>query len=455
MRMIKMMVLWALLPAIADAATNGRATISNAAYVERMASASAAAWPRLANMERLKKQTGFYAEAQILIYDGVAAWLIDANGYRSIAVEPVHALGLASDYKTFKQLVWGGRPTVYMGLGQSVPEDEAQHMLNNPTAAPDLFGLATHEAFHFFGQADWRMGSGSRSVRYPADPMPRQYRQQLISALYASLQGDAEALGKARYWYDRWQTEFALEAQEIHYYDIIEGTAEYIEGLARRFASGVADTPEAWARSVMERFPSAAVLSVDGESYALGALAIYLLDRMDAAGWQAVIEGQAPTQRLLASVAQIVDVPDAALSQRIAQEVSERNQRLKAVIDPVVAQLTRSDTVRLLVPMASVTGSINLSGSYQVEQVPEELFVDLQARFSPSDGQITFDRATVALAVSESCGEEGGFVVLPFAARDFPVEQAGRLRLKKRGLEIDVPFPDKGKGNENVWCVRV
>lgn len=452
MRMIKILMLWAFLPGVAGATAQGHAMMSHAAYVERMATATAAAWPKLAAMERLKKQTGFYAEAQILVYDGTAAWLIDANGYREIVPETVKALGLPSDYKTFAQLSWDERPTVYMGLGQGLPEEEAQHLLGNPAAVPELFALASHEAFHFFGQKDWQLTSGSRSARYPAQSLPRQYRQHLISALYASLQGDADALGRARYWHDRWQAEFALEAQEIRYYDIVEGTAEYIEGLARHLASGAPDTPEAWAQNVRTRFPEAAVLSMDGESYALGALAIYLLGGMDESGWQAIVEGQAPAERLLASVVQRVDVPNAMLNQRIAEQVSERNRHLATAIDPVVAQLQRADTLRLLVPMAAVAGSINLSGSYRVEQVPEELFVDLLARFSLPQGHVTFDGATVALAVSESCGEEGGFAVVPFAAWEFAERQAGRLQLKRPGMEIDVPFPEKG--DDNVWCVR-
>lgn len=452
MRMIGMLLLWAFVPAITAVAEQKLTTISNEAYVERMAAASTVAWPRLATMQRLKRQTGFYAEAQILVYDGTAAWLIDANGYRAIAVEPVQALGLSSDYKTFQQLSWDGRPTVYMGLGQELPEQEAQHLLSNPAAVPELFALATHEAFHFFAQKGWQLPSGSRSGRYPVQALPRQYRQQLISALYASLQGDADALGKARYWHDRWQAEFPQEAQDIHFYDIVEGTAEYIEGLARQFASGAPDTSETWAHSVRARFPEAAVLSLDGESYAVGALAIYLLEGKDASGWQAIVEGQAPAQRLLAAVAPRVDVPDARLNRRIAEDVSERNRHLAPAIDPVVSQLQDAATLRLLVPMAAVAGSIGLSGSYQVEHVPEEFFVGLMARFSPSGGHVTFDGATVALAVSKSCGEEGGFVVVPFAAGAFADRQARRLQLKRQGIEIDVPFPEKGDGN--VWCVR-
>lgn len=455
MPIFKSWMLLALMLGITGCTTAHTQTpLSNAAYVKRMAAASATAWPKLATIERLKKQTGFYAQAQILVYDGVNAWMVDANGYRPVAAGPVQALGLSSNYKTFEKLSWEGRPTVYMGLGQALPEQEAQRMLCNPAAVPELFALATHEAFHFFGQVEWQLNPGSRAVRYPAQPLPRQYRQHLINALYGALRGEADALGKARYWHDRWQVEFAQEAQQISQYDIIEGTAEYVEALARGLASGATDDPGAWLQSVMERFPSTTVLSLDGESYALGALAIYLLERQDPDGWRAITEGQPPVQRLLASVPAIVDVPDTALNQRIAVSVTENNRNLEAVIDPLITQLNHPGTRRLLVPMASIAGSIGMGGSYQVEQAPGEVFVEFMAQFSPSGGRITFEGAAVALTISQSCGEESGFVVVPIAAEEFPNGQMERLQLQKMGVEIDVPFPVKGTGSENVWCVR-
>jgi hypothetical protein len=452
-RIIKVLMLWLLVPAIMAVAEGRLQTITHAEYAERMAAATVSAWPKLAAIERLNSQTGFYTRAQILLYDGVSAWLIDANGYRPVAAEPVQALGLSSDYQTFKELLWEGRPTVYMGLGQRLPEDEAHRMLN-AGAVPELFALATHEAFHFFGQDnDWQLGEGSRASRYPVQALPRQYRQQLINALYASLQGDTQALGKARYWHERWLSEFAVEAQEIRYYDIIEGTAEYIEGLARAFAGGGADTPEAWAQGTMARFPRAGVLSLDGESYALGALAIYLLDRQDAKGWQAIIEGQTPVQRLLANVTQVVDVPDAALDQRIAERVSEQNQELAPLIEPFIARLKHPGTVHLMVPMSAVDGSIEMSGNYQLEQWADPMWVGFSAKFSPSGGRVTFGGGTITLAVTKACGEEGAYAVVPIAASDFPSGPAARLQLKGAGFEIDTPFPVKSAGAERIWCI--
>lgn len=450
MRIIKVLMLWLLVSAITAVAEEKVETITHAEYAERMAAATASAWPKLATMERLKNQTGFYARAQILLYDGVSAWLIDANGYRPVAAGPVQALGLSSDYLNFAELLWENRPTVYIGMGQGLPDEEARRM-RDPGAVPELFALATHEAFHFFGQEnDWQLDVGSRDSRYPLQAQPRQYRHHLLKALHASLQGDTQALGKARYWHERWQSEFAQEARQIRFYDIIEGTASYIEGLAQAFAGGEAGRPEAWAKGA---FPRADVLSLDGESYALGALAIYILDRRDAKGWQAIIDGQTPVQRLLATVPQVVDVPDAALEQRISEHVDAQNRELALLIEPVIAQLKHPDTVRVMVPMSAVAGSMMYSGSYQLEQGADSIWLGFSAQLSPSGGRVTFKGRTITGAVSNACGEKDEFLVVPIAASEFPSGPAERLRLKGDGFEIDTPFPVKGASAEPIWCI--
>lgn len=454
MHIFKTLALLMLVPATANCTTaNPTSTIDNSTYVGRMAAASTAAWPKLATIERLKKQTAFYADAQILVYDGAAAWLIDAKGYRPVEAEPVRALGLSSNFGNFTELTWEERPTVYIGLGQ-LPKEEERRMLDNPGTVPELFATATHEAFHFYGQAGWQLNAGERAERYPVQPLPRQYRQHVINALAAALRGEAGALGKARYWHDRWQTEFALEMQQIRPFDIVEGTAQYIDLLAQSLARGALDEPQAWAQRVKAYSSDVGVLSVDTESYVLGALAIYLLDGLDPDGWQAIIEGQTPVQRLLASVPVIVDVPDAALNQRIADAVSERNRTLESLIEPFITQLKHPDSLRLMIPFAALSGSVGLSGSYQVEQVSAEVLVGLHAQFLPTAGRITLEGATVAQLQSEACGEEDSFMMMLIETGQFPSGKAARLQLKSEGVEIDVPFPKKGKGEERIWCVR-
>jgi hypothetical protein len=426
--------------------------LSHSDYVARMATASAASWPELATLEKMKKQTAFFADLQLLVYDGVNAWLVDAKGYRAIAPEPVQALGLPSGYKTYEKLSWEGRPTVYMGMGPALPEEEVQKLITSPTAVPELFSLATHEAFHFYGQQQWQLSEGARTERYPIQIPPRQYRRHLIEALHDAVSGDTQALGKARYWYDRWQTEYAREVEDIRRNDIIEGSAQYIEVFAEMLATGTVGQSQAWNAAVMVRSPITADLPAGGESYPLGALAGYLLDRQGTEWWQRVTQGETPLQLLLAPVAAIVDVPDTELNQRIAKALSDRNRSLETIVGSLTSQLRHPDTVRLLVPFVSAAGSFTASGHYRVEGLSEEIFTGFSQQFSPSKGRITMDNVVAATIINESCGEIGIFVVVPITAREFADAHAERLRINREGVVIDAPFPFKGAGND--WCVR-
>jgi len=454
MRMICTWVLVLMVSAISDAVVASMKTISNSDYVARMAAATATAWPLLAATARLKNETRFYADAQILVYDGVNAWLIDAKGYRAIDPQPVRALGLPSSYSQFDKLSWEGRPTVYMGLGSELPEEESTRMVVNPGAVPQIFLLATHEAFHFYGQEGWPLRVGSRAEHYPSRIAPRQYRHHLIRSLHAAIQGEPLALGKARYWYDRWNAAFPDEVRNIEPFDIMEGTADYIEVLAERLAVGDPAEPRAWSAAVTSRSPSASTLSIDSESYALGALAIYLLDRQADDEWKNIVRGATPVSRLLASVAAVVDEPDTAMNDRIAQDINLKNLALETTVGKVISQLKHPDTVRLLVPMAFVRGAIVMEGLYQSQGLAEDVYYRFSAQLSPTVGRIAFDLATVGVLTSKVCGEEDAFVVVPLPVEVFQGATPARLQINTEGKTLDVPFPVKGTGAENVWCVR-
>ncbi|WP_095195674.1 hypothetical protein [Pseudomonas sp. Irchel 3A7] len=452
MRLFKTFAVFSLTLGIAGCTFTQQKTLSHSDYIERMATASAVSWPELATLEEMKEQTGFFADLQVLVYDGVNAWLVDAKGYRAIAPEPVEALGLPSDFGKYEKLSWNGRPTVYMGIGTALPEVEMQKLITQPAAVPELFLLATHEAFHFYGQQNWPMNDGSRAERFPIQIPPRQYRKHLIEALHAAVRGGVEELGKARYWYDRWRTEYAREAVEIHDNDIIEGSAKYVEVLAEMVATGAVDQSQAWNTAVMARSPNAADTPADGESYLIGALAGYLLDRQGTQWWQRVTQGDTPLQLLLEPMAAIVDIPDPELNQRITQALNDRNQSLETIIGPFIGQLRHPDTVRLLVPSVSAAGSLSTSGLYRVEDLSGEILTHYSQQFSPAMGRITMDNVVAAAIISESCGEIGGFIMVPITARELAEARAERLRINREGVEIDVPFPVKGAGND--WCVR-
>ncbi|MEF9673292.1 hypothetical protein QNM99_18105 [Pseudomonas sp. PCH446] len=152
---------------IAVSAAPSKVQVGTDAYVRRMIEATRAAWPALAEFNEV---THVFADIQLLTSNGRRAWLMSAHGGQEIDMAAVRVLGPSYEYKSFDKFRWQGRPAVFVGMGEALPEDEVQR-LEDPQAVPELFGLATHEAFHFYAEAAWAHHPGAeRSIRYP--PLP-------------------------------------------------------------------------------------------------------------------------------------------------------------------------------------------------------------------------------------------------------------------------------------------
>ena len=432
--------------------------ISKDTYVARMASAVAVAWPSLAIKAGFESETGFYSSAQILVYDGGQAWLIDAAGYKEIDPAPVKALELPYSYGAFGKVTWQDRPAVYIGLGEDIPSEEIERVAGTSTVAPYLFLLATHEAFHFYGQKGWPINTdadNTRATLYPAQIPPRQYRNQLIRHLISASHDRPDAYGKARYWYKRWQAEYPDEVRKIRFTDISEGTAQYIETVAELMAEGYAQYSDSDVTARLSKINKTTEISIDQESYSLGILAGNLLDRQGTAWWRSVVEGSHPLDILLNQYVDISDASDSGLDQRIEKELERHNQELKPLIGTFVEQLDSPNTVQLLVPMASLAGNMNFRGQYEVANFPDEIFVGFSAQFTPARGSVNIVDITTTTTVVDVCNTQpAAFLVLPFPEGSLPAVADGRLQMKKDGIDIDVPYPVKSSDNEKLWCVQ-
>lgn len=434
-------------------------TISKDAYVAQMASAVAVAWPSLARQPGMESETEFFSSAQILVYDGIQAWLVDSAGYKKIDSASVKALDLPYGYGAFDKVDWQDRPTVYMGLGEEIPSEEIERVTGASAGVPYLFLLATHEAFHFYGQKGWPVNTDaddSRATLYPAQIPPRQYRNQLIRNLIAASQGESDAFGKARYWYGRWKAEYPAEVRRIFFTDVSEGTAQYIETLAELMAEGYAQYSASWDRAVTERLSKndkKTKISIDQESYTLGTLTGNLLDRLGTGWWRSAVQGANPLEILLSRFKAVPDAGDASLDMKIQEVLERRNQELQPVIGAFVDRVGDFGTLRLLVPMASLAGSIEVGEQYKVAGFADEIFVDYSARFATVRGSINVVGITTAITVVESCSNQlSSFLVLLFPEGELPAAIGGRLQMKKDGVDIDVPYPVKSSSDEKIWC---
>ncbi|WP_248799155.1 hypothetical protein [Pseudomonas sp. MWU13-2105] len=425
------------------------------AYVRRMTEATVMAWPMLAKMF---ETTQVFADVQLLVSDGQRAWLMNARGGQELDMPAVEALGLAFEYRRFEKIEWQGRPAVFIGLGRDLPEVELQR-LKHPEAVPELFDLATHEAFHFYAEDDWARGPLSeRSTLYPAVVEPRLYRNRVIRHLLAATRGELDALGRASYWYRRWLNEFADEAERIRDTDRTEGSARYVESVAQLLAMGLEPRSPEWeARLLRQLSPlgRADYLAVDHESYTLGLLAGYLLDRRRLDWLPRVAQGETPLGLLLGPVAPISDSPDELLGRRIQESLDGVNDQAAELLEPFLQRFNDPASRHLLVPGTAMKGSFGSGHSFRLAGMAETIETGVDALFALKGGRIGFRAATVATQVKASCGRKDLYWLLALTEADFQGGAHGRLRVRRDGLDVDIPYPARAIDSPRSWCVQV
>ncbi len=440
-----------------SAAQSAKAETSTDAYVRRMIEATRIGWSALAAFNEI---TRVFADVQLLTSDGQRAWLMNAQGGSEIDMEAVRTLGVSYEYKSFDKILWRGRPSVFIGLGKELPADELQR-LEDPRAIPDVFSLATHEAFHFYAEDEksWAFSPGSdRSTLYPAAAEPRMHRNQLIRHLLAAAQGRADALRRASYWYRQWSSGYADELKHIHGTDRSEGSARYVEAIVRPLVLGARPLSHEWSVLMLEELSLLArddYLAADHESYALGALAGYLLEQQGVDWLPRVARGETPVAMLLDSVPPLDTPPDELMGRRIREVIAESNRQTAQVFDSFLPRFNDPAGKRLLVPNQVMQGSFNPTHSYRLATQPEKIEVGIDAAFVLSDGRIDLRAATVATHVSEDCGQLDLYWILALTRDEFEKTADSRMRFERDDIKVDIPYPAQPAQDPRIWCVQV
>ncbi|TDR71092.1 hypothetical protein [Paludibacterium purpuratum] len=427
--------------------------------IEQIAKATAAAWPALADE---KLDMAFYRSAQILASDGRRAWLIDAHGHRAIDAKAVRALDLPPDGGTYAPLEWQGKPTVYLGMAGDLADAKNRCPTREPCHTwEDLFSLATHEALHFYGQNNWHeQAETSRATPFPIETTPRQYRGQLLLRLRDAIDGKPQALGQASYWLKRWQAEYPEEARNIADTDRMEGVAMYVDRLAVLLANRAPRYSAQWRRILLKQadhdLEYRVGISVDEESYTLGALASALLDRRGVSWWQRVAAGATPLDLLLQGEPPIVNDADQALNERIRQVVQRRLGWIGLAISPFVQTWQASDSRILLLPDSALRGSYQSAGFFSLSHGPRTLIHRFDATLALSGGRARIKSATVAqIGAAFDCAPGSDrFYAIALTPEELSPSRDGRLRLENERFSIDIPFPQQSGAQPRMYCAQ-
>lgn len=436
-----------------SAAPTASPDITPEAYAQRMTQATHTAWSALAE---LHPGLGVFAELQLLVSDGQRAWVMGAQGGHEVEMATVRALGVTYDYQRYRKVLWQGRPAIFVGLGETLPARERQR-LESPQAVPELFALATHEAFHFHVEDGWRRLPGAeRSIVYPARAEPRLYRNRIIRQLLAAAQGQPEGLARASHWYRRWLEEHADEARRFHQVDRSEGSAQHVESIAGLLAQGVRPGSAQWSSRRLEtltRQGQVDYLAADLESYALGDLAGYLLERQGVDWLPRVAGGETLLAILLEPVAPLAAPADDAMERRIRQAITVANRQAAQAFKPFLQRFNDPAGGRLLLPNRALVGSFEVGNSYRVAMQPGTLEVGVSAGFIVDDGRVDLRAATVVTRLMSACGREDLYWVLALAPAELEKTADGRLRVERADLRLDLPYPQRSAELPRTWCV--
>lgn len=270
----------------------------------------------------------FYVDEQEAVQQ---AWLINTQEARPLSDSETRGLTVPQP---------GGYAMAKVLSAPSLVMSVDDFSLSQPDAVSETFRTATHELVHFYHQPSAQsQGEGSRAQSYPLQAAPRLYRQMVYQNLIMAAENPAErerALQQARYWQDRWQTEFPQEIKDIRTTDIAEGTAKYIENLGFVIQKDM-DQKTLWqkAGALIERdalFPSS-----DAESYDLGFVACLLLDQTKP-GWQADFyqQGKTPVDALLQGFAPLQQEAPLEISKKVTAEIDAINQEAQEDMKDVI-----------------------------------------------------------------------------------------------------------------------
>ncbi|KGT92699.1 hypothetical protein [Enterobacter cancerogenus] len=437
------------LPAIGQAETPD---ITSEEYVKQIYIATSTAWPEIEKIW----STPAFRNIRLIIADSRDVWAVDSKSMTKIPYSEVKQRNLSVEYMHYKEIQWpDGRPTLYISMGSSLPEKEKSRFRSEKKPVPELFNVATHEAFHFFVQAaswkDEEQGVFTRATAYPVQPLPRLYRNNIIRALYASLLGDPDGLGHARYWSDLWGKRYSDEASNIRLTDVEEGSARYVEMAAEIIAQGIRFNTQEFQYALTEKIKDGASVvytSADIESYTIGALAGFILNTQKS-GWQQDVEqGIPPLEALLKDIQPIKERVDKELFVNIKSQVREINNTTG--IDRFVRAYKYPGVIKIFIDQ-EISGSYEARGFFRTNDLPYDIMTGFSSSADWTYGNYSINKGIAAAINSEEPGYNGKNNILLLYAGQIPPNEDGRLILNTKNMSLNIPYPDNLENTRIIY----
>ena len=260
------------------------------------------------------------------------------------------------------------------------PEDLTQDKVTS-----QAFRIGVHEAFHILGQAEpvWQQASrrAPRGTFVPIAIEPRYERAMLFRNLVKALQ-DQEPyqqndLAKAKYWFEKWKSEFPEEVEAST--DRIEGSARYVDetswALAQNSCSGNDDKLVETAAKNIAATPldelSGIKFMLDREGYAIGSASGLLLNKINKnRNWTAqVAAGSNSVELLLSGVTAKIENDDASFKMGFSSTQLRTQAKVDETLGSTYSLLRGSDMTFVSLPFSWFMNSnghnaVHIQGAY-------------------------------------------------------------------------------------------
>ena len=229
----------------------------------------------------------------------------------------------------------------------------------------EIYNYVVHETFHLIQFSEQRWSPPPRTYLdkdYPVSANARLYRALLYHALQRTALSPAEPqhyLAEAVYWYAIHIDQFPTIADDLNYYDAIEGSAQFFQAQMRAAAliDNPADDQARRAKAAELSYPVTPdmqrwLLQNVNESYWIGEVAGAILDVRDTTWKAKVAAGRTPMDVLSATLNPPAPrpVPEDIIVRENTALVDELNMTLAVQLEPAIQGYLEKNHVLLLLP---------------------------------------------------------------------------------------------------------
>lgn len=385
----------------------------------------------------------------LLLTDGSTTYIVDKDGKRKVPGSDLAKSKVdvpAED--SFDVVTWNNKPSLII----HVPKDLGAGQTADPTGltAPQpgyTFALATHEQFHPYVQNQPRQwtslkklderGEGDRTELYPVQAGPRIDRAMVYNTLLDGLQHPDELAkywSRAAWWDAKWREDYPDDAQGQQSTDLLEGTAKYFEQYTLAMTEVDEPTDGEQVRAhLTDTLKPMTVASKGIEPYAIGTLALLNADDEGKDFKRKLTtDPTTPLAELLKGVEPSGEqAAPKEVRDGIEKSVASTNKELAKSIDPFVRNVQDSGHSVLMLPVESVSGSVQGKGFYTTEELPITITPDARLTFKPASGQVRADKVTVGEIDQDG---KGYFAIPVVPGKDGARLDGSKLTLNGGGL---------------------